>query len=354
MSHVVAKTSAKELFVAAQVNRMLEGDFSEVSKEEKVLSFLDRRFLHTLESNIQHLSNDHYETPLPLKEEELKLLNNRNLVLSRLHRLKHRLKSDSIYRSHYETFMRDMIDKGQAENVPNNELLLDNICVWYIPHHGVHHPQKPDKIRFVFVARESLNKHFLQGPDLTNNLTGVLCRFRKETVAFICDVEGMFHQVYVHPDYRNFLRFLWLDDGTMENHPAEFRMKVHSFGAASSPGCANFALKRTADDFEDVFGREPADFVRDDFYVDDGLKSVSSATQASSLTKSTQCLLALGGFNFHKFISNSKASHAINLETASSLTTDPFLECVSLICLSPRSCSAAKVGPGHQFCKREE
>ena len=311
VSHVVAKTSAKELFIPAQVNRMFEHDFSEVSKEEKTLSFLDRRFLNTLESNIQRLSNGHYEIPLPLKEERLKLPNNRNLALSRLHRLNHRLKKDSKYRSHYETFMKDMIDKGQAEKVPDNELHLDNGRVWYIPHHGVYHPQKPDKIRVVFDASaefngDSLNKHLLQGPDLTNNLTGVLCRFRKETVAFTCDVEGMFHQVYVHPDYRNFLRFLWWDKGTLENQPAEFRMKVHLFGAVSSPGCVNFALKRTADDFEEVFGREPAEFVRDDFYVDDGLKSVPSATQASSLIKSTKCLLAKGGFNLHKFISNSK------------------------------------------------
>ena len=311
VSHVVAKTSAKELFVPAQVNRMFEHDFSEVSKEEKTLSFLDRRFLNTLESNIQRLSNGHYEIPLPLKEERLKLPNNRNLALSRLHRLNHRLKKDSKYRSHYETFMKDMIDKEQAEKVPDNELHLDNGRVWYIPHHGVYHPQKPDKIRVVFDASaefngDSLNKHLLQGPDLTNNLTGVLCHFRKETVAFTCDVEGMFHQVYVHPDYRNFLRFLWWDKGTLENQPAEFRMKVHLFGAVSSPGCVNFALKRTADDFEEVFGREPAEFVRDDFYVDDGLKSVPSATQASSLIKSTKCLLAKGGFNLHKFISNSK------------------------------------------------
>ena len=46
--------------------------------------------------------------------------------------------------------------------------------------------------------------------------------------------------------------------------------------------------------------------MRDDFYVDDGLKSVPSATKASSLIKSTKCLLAKGKFNLHKFISNSK------------------------------------------------
>ena len=64
VSHVVAEISAKELFVPAHVNRMFERDFSEVSKEEKTLSFLDRGFLNTLESNIQRLSNGHYEIPL--------------------------------------------------------------------------------------------------------------------------------------------------------------------------------------------------------------------------------------------------------------------------------------------------
>ena len=83
-------------------------------------------------------------------------------------------------------------------------------------------------------------------------------------------------------------------------------MTVHLFGATSSPGCANFTLKRTADDFEELFGSEPATFVKKDFYVDDGLKSVPSATEASALIKSTKSLLAKGGFNLHKFVSNSK------------------------------------------------
>lgn len=38
--------------------------------------------------------------------------------------------------------------------------------------------------------------------------------------------------------------------------------------------------------------------------MDDGLKSVPSATEASALIKKS--LLAKGGFNLHKFISNSK------------------------------------------------
>ena len=122
----------------------------------------------------------------------------------------------------------------------------------------------------------------------------------------MCDVDGMFHQVYVTPEYQNFLRFLWWENGDMEKEPMEFRMKVHLFGAVSSPGCANFALKRTANDFEFKFGTEAAEFIRHDFYVDDGLKSVSSASQAIALIQNTRNLCAEGGFNLHKFVSNDK------------------------------------------------
>lgn len=64
-------------------------------------------------------------------------------------------------------------------------------------------------------------------------------------------------------------------------------MTVHLFGATSSPGCANFALKTTANQYESVCGKEAADFVRKDFYVDDGLKSVTTVEQSKSLIGNT-------------------------------------------------------------------
>jgi hypothetical protein len=48
---------------------------------------------------------------------------------------------------------------------------------WFIPHHAVYHPKKPDKIRVVFDCScqyngVSLNEELLQGPDLTSSLIG--------------------------------------------------------------------------------------------------------------------------------------------------------------------------------------
>ena len=51
---------------------------------------------------------------------------------------------------------------------------------------------------------------------------------------------------------------------------------VHLFGAVSSPACANYAIKRTADDNGDEYGTKLPDNLRRNFYVDDLLKSTST------------------------------------------------------------------------------
>ena len=233
--------------------------------------------------------------PLPLRNNDAELPNNKELALSRLMKLKQRLKSDTQYRKDYVDFIQENIKNGFAEKVPREEVSDKTRRVWYIPHHGVYHKKKPGKIRVVLDCSAlyhgfSLNQQLLQGPDLTNNLTGVLCRFRMERIAFMCDIKAMFHQVKVNSSHRDYLRFLWWDDENFESDPVEYRMTVRLFGATSSPGCANFALKTTANQYESVCGKEAADFVRKDFYVDDGLKSVATVERAKNLISSTRLL----------------------------------------------------------------
>lgn len=112
-----------------------------------------------------------------------------------------RFKRDMSFFAEYKEFMDDVIAKGYAEIVPSDQLNLENGKVWYIPHYGVRHPRKKT-LRVVFDCAStfggtSLNKELLQGPDLTNNLIGVLLRFCQGPIAFMTDIEGMFHQVRV-------------------------------------------------------------------------------------------------------------------------------------------------------------
>ena len=72
------------------------------------------------------------------------------------------------------------------------------------------------------------------------------------------DIEKMFFQVRVRKKDQSFLRFLWWPDGDLQKEAEEYCMTVHLFGAVSSPACANYALKRTADNSEDEYGSEAA------------------------------------------------------------------------------------------------
>ncbi|XP_070537534.1 uncharacterized protein [Ptychodera flava] len=65
-------------------------------------------------------------------------------------RLERKLRNNPKFHADYQKFMADIIEKGYAIQVPNDELDRDDGKVWYIPHHGVYHPKKPEKIRVVF------------------------------------------------------------------------------------------------------------------------------------------------------------------------------------------------------------
>jgi len=81
-------------------------------------------------------------------------------------------------------------------------------------------------------------------------------------------------------------------------------MTVHLFGATSSHSCANFALRKTASDNEQRFGIEAAETLRQNFYVDDLLKSVDSIPHAIDLMSAVKQMCAAGGFKLTKFVSN--------------------------------------------------
>ena len=47
--------------------------------------------------------------------------------------------------------MNDYIKKGYAEKIPQELLEVNDRSTWYLTHHPVTHPLKPDKVRVVYV-----------------------------------------------------------------------------------------------------------------------------------------------------------------------------------------------------------
>ncbi|KAL7872550.1 hypothetical protein SRHO_G00075330 [Serrasalmus rhombeus] len=303
------RISVKEvpLVTPADVIRVLESDFKDGRDDSKTVSQDDVMFLNKLGCGIQKNTEGHYEMPLPFKRRP-SLPDNKNLAILRLNHLKRKLSKDQKYKEHYVKFMEDVISKGDAEEVHDIGLEGEK---WYIPHHGVYHAKKQDKLRVVFDCSAqykgtSLYDHLLSGPDPINNLIGILIRFRQHPIALMCDVEKMFHQFHVHETDRDFLRFLWWSNGDFSTEPKEFRMRVHLFGAVSSPGCANYGLKYLAKENKDQYPLG-AQFVTRDFYVDDGVVSVNNVENAIQVAREARDLCAKGGLRLHKFVSNDRA-----------------------------------------------
>ena len=293
-----------------------------VSKEDKIgatvfqrtkaddkpgLSIEDVEFFKVMDKEFTKGPLGNWVAPLPFRSSRPRLPNNKPLALKRAESLHISLQKNPVKRDHFVTFMKKILDSGHAEVAPP-------LCIgeehWYLPLFGVYHPKKPGQIRGVFDSSAqfdgvSLNKVLLSGPDLTNNLLGVLMRFRREPVAITADIEQMFHCFHVREDHRNFLRFLWYKDNNPDKELIEYRMTVHVFGNSPSPAVATYGLHRTAAESADQFGSDVKRFVESDFYVDDGISSLPSVEDAINLLRRTkEALMVNGSLRLHKIASN--------------------------------------------------
>ena len=237
----------------------------------------DRRFLELMEREAVKIDG-HCQLPLPLKDKELVLPNNRMAAMKRMQSLKKRFERDEPFYSQYKCFMDELIDKEYARKC---DCAGPEGTTWYVPHQGVLNPNK-GKIRVVFDCNSqykvnSINQNLLSGPDLTSQLIGVLHRFRLEPVAFMGDIQAMYCKVKVPESQRSYLRYLWWKEGDINSEIADHEMCVHLFGAVSSPSSSNYILKKTAFGNSSSFRVNASETVMKNFYVDDLLKSVRSA-----------------------------------------------------------------------------
>ena len=269
--HFQIKTEVKDVGIEEMFKKMYNQDFCEdklvtlgqsVKQScDSIISWEDKRFLNLMNRTTRMVSG-HYELPLPFKNDDTTLPNNRYQALQRLKHLKNKFQRNLTFCSHYKEFTNTLMRNGYAKKSADSA--TEGKC-WYIPHHGVYNENKPNKIR-------SLNNELMSGPDLTNQIIGVLIRFRQEPIAIMANIESMFYQVRVPEKHQNFLRFLWWENNNLDCEPSDHQMCVRVFGGTSSPSCCNFALKQTSTDNVEEFGSATAQTLQRNFYIDDMLK----------------------------------------------------------------------------------
>ena len=104
------------------------------------------------------------------------------------------------------------------------------------------------------------------------------------------DIEKMYFQLLAADEHRRLLRLLWWKDGEMSKEIIDHEMCVHVFGSVSSGACSNYTLKRTAMENKNKYGKDAAETLKNNFYVDDMLKSVENEDKGITLMKDVKFL----------------------------------------------------------------
>ena len=113
--------------------------------------------------------------------------------------------------------MKEMEQMNFARKISPEEAREYRGPVHYISHHAVIRPEKKSTpLRIVYNSSSSyqghrLNDYWLKGPDLLNNLFGVILRFRENPVAIHGDISKMYHRVLIPEVDQHVHRYVWRD-----------------------------------------------------------------------------------------------------------------------------------------------
>ncbi|KAK0139108.1 hypothetical protein N1851_024335 [Merluccius polli] len=116
MSDILIDISSLEDILTQQYNQ----DFAEQRYEQQEMSVEDKQFMNIV-SDSAVLKDGHYYLKLPFREPDVIMPNNRHSALQRAQQLLKRLKRDQTFFEEYRAFMQDVLVKGHAEVVPQDQ-----------------------------------------------------------------------------------------------------------------------------------------------------------------------------------------------------------------------------------------
>ncbi|VDP41573.1 unnamed protein product [Echinostoma caproni] len=234
--------------IEEDICQLYNQEFTECFSSDLSQSAEDALAVVIAEKSVREVEG-HLCVALPWRDDKLQGVCNKPAALRRLVSLGRKFQVDQGMRDKYSAVIGRYLERGYAKKVETEA--GDTGFKWYLPHHAVLNPKKPDKLRVVFDCAavylgESLNMHLLQGQNIVSSLVGVLLRFRQKPIGVTANIEDMFLKFKVPELDQTALKCLWWSEGNPAHLVEEYCMTVHPFGAVSSPFCASFALRKTA------------------------------------------------------------------------------------------------------------
>ena len=271
-------------------------------KEERELAMIDQGL---------DLQENRWIAQYPWIKDPKDLPNNYTAAYAMLKSTERRLMKDPDLAKTYEEQITDMIERGVARKLTESELKEYTGPIYYLSHHEViNEDSKSTPCRIVFnssarFCNQTLNDYWGKGPDMMNNLLGVLMRFRSNKVAMAGDISKMYHAVGISQVDQHTHRFLWRK--TMDARPDIYIMTAVSFGDKPAAAIAGLALTKTA-----MIGKEKypeaANTVIRNSYVDDLLDSFDDQSKARQIASEIEELLGHCGFRIKEWVLSSEVA----------------------------------------------
>lgn len=263
--------------------------------------FCEKYFLETTKTNAE----GRYIVALPFKITSPDFGDTRAQALRRFYSLEKRLLGDKIMHTTYASVIREYLDMGHAQIVPQPNI-SELPSYFYIAHHAVRKESTSTPLRVVFDAsshaanKPSLNEALHPGPKLQRDLIDILLNFRLNRYVFTCDIRQMYRMILIDENHRKYQRILWRF--SPDEPILDLQINVVTFGVNCSPYLAIRTLLKLADDHTDL--PLASEIIKKSFYVDDGV--VSSQFIEELVCKRNELIKLLGraGFELRKWASN--------------------------------------------------
>ena len=204
--------------------------------------------------------------------------------------------------------MGDYLRLRHMREVTPEELADKKLVAHYLPHHGVwQHNDEGRKLRVVYNASRptttgySLNDIVYSGPKLQSDLPIVINRWRIHKYVFCTDIKMMFRQINVNAADIHLQRVLW--SPRPEEREKHYVLLTVTYGEACAPFIALRTLQQLASDEGGPYP-EAVKAIRCNLYVDDFLCGADNVSTAIQLRNQLRSLLAAGGFDLKKWVSN--------------------------------------------------
>ena len=254
----------------------------------------------------KHSQSPHWDTAYPWRGDPASLPDNRRAVEATFRRTESRLEREPVWKAAYGEQIHDMVKRGVAVKLSEEEMEAWKGPKWYISHLVAPNPHSASTpMRIVWNSSQefqgwSLNDLLHKGPDVLNPIRGVLLRYRSGQNAALGDVRKMYNSIWLKDEEVHLHRFLWRDDS--QNEIETFAIVRVNIGDKPAGCIAQVAMRETANLPQFSAMLKERRVLEEDCYVDDILTSDNDLDALRKTTSGVEKILMAGGFSLKPWV----------------------------------------------------